>query len=91
MPDEQEHFYILSQTKIFFHLGRLVALSIAQGGSGLPCLSVNTYSYLCGMDIESLTQNNMEVPESNIVDLITEVNCIVLCTTVSTDDQRKAH
>lgn len=53
-------------------------MSIAQGGSGLPFLSPNTYEYLTTGDISSVTPNSSEVPDSDVVDLITkvgEVNC----------------
>ena len=59
-------------------MGRMVAVSIAQGGSGLPCLSCSTYSYLRGEDVSAIPPNTSEVPDSNVMELITKVRINVV-------------
>ena len=51
----------------------MVAVSIAQGGSGLPCLSPNTYAYLSGQEIACTPPISLEVPDSCMLELITKV------------------
>ncbi len=51
---------------MFYHLGRLVATSIGQGGSGLPCLSPGTYAYLCGSNVAEIMPTSDEVRGSDI-------------------------
>ena len=51
----------------------MIAMSIAQGGGGLPCLSPSTYAYISGQEMASITPNPLEVPDSHILELITKV------------------
>ena len=64
------------QDKVYYHLGRVVAVSIAQGGSGLPCLSGSTFAYLSGQEIACISPNPSEVPDSCMLELITKVNIV---------------
>lgn len=39
--------------KKYFYAGQLIALSLANGGPGFPCLAETVYSYLCyGLDLK---------------------------------------
>ena len=41
---------ILFQTNKFLYVGRLMAISLVQGGSGFPFFAQPMYEYLCGVD-----------------------------------------
>ena len=61
------------QDQTYLHLGRIVAVSIVQGGGGLPCLSPNTYVYSSGQEIACIPPNTLELPDSCMLELITNV------------------
>lgn len=52
----------------------MVAVSIAQGGSGLPCLSPNTYANLSGQEIACTPPISLEVPDSCMLTKVIIIN-----------------
>ena len=58
------------KAKHFESLGKLIAMSLSQDGSGFPFLSATTYKYIVGGDISRLNPTDEEVPDIEIRQLV---------------------
>lgn len=64
---------ILFQTNKFLYVGRLMAMSLVQGGSGFPFFAQPMYEYLCGVDPSSVNISVNDVPNSDAALLLQKV------------------
>ena len=64
---------ILFQTNKFEHVGKLMAMSLIQGGSGFPYLAPPMYDYLCGKDAISIEVSAEDVPSIDVTQLLQKV------------------
>ena len=55
-----------TQVRNFYNLGRYSAMSIIQGGSGLPFLAELVYNYLCTGECTGLAIQTEEVPDPTV-------------------------
>ena len=60
----------------YFHVGRMVAMSIVHGGPGPRCFSENFYHYLVGK-VKTIEAPIADVPDPDLRNVLLEV--IVLC------------
>ena len=59
--------------KKYFYAGQLIALSLANGGPGFPCLSEAVYSYLCyGLNLRVYPSMD-DLPDDDIKDKLEQV------------------
>ena len=59
------------QTKKFYHVGRLMAISLVQGGSGFPFFAPPVYQYLCGVEMPTIELQ--DVPNFEVISLLEKV------------------
>ena len=57
----------------FYHVGRLMAMGITQGGSGFRFMATCLYSYLCGTSLSTIMIPDEEVPSYEVKRLIEQV------------------
>ena len=67
----------MSQNKKFLHIGRLMAMGIVQGSSGVPFFSPPVYEYLCGSDMLSVAVTLEDVPVYEVRELLNKVICLL--------------
>ena len=60
----------------YFHVGRMVAMSIVHGGPGPRCFSENFYHYLVGK-VKTIEATIADIPDPELRNVLLEV--IVLC------------
>ena len=60
----------------FFLIGKLIAMSILQGGFGFPVLHPTAYNYLVKGDYVGQVVNDEDVPDFQIRQLLQEVYII---------------
>ena len=53
------------QTKTYYHVGRLMAISLVQGGSGFPFVAPPVYQYLCGVEMPTIELQ--DVPNFEVI------------------------
>ena len=58
--------YITLQQRQCYHLGVLVAMSILQGGCGIPCLSSSVYNYIAYGTCTSAGVNSCDNPDDTV-------------------------
>ena len=83
----------MSQNKKFLHIGRLMAMGIVQGSSGVPFFSPpvyeylqdtlgarshHIYEYLCGSDMLSVAVTLEGVPVYEVRELLNKVICLLV-------------
>ena len=61
------------QTKKFYHLGRLMSMSLVQGGSGFPFFAPPMFKYLCGVEMSSIEVSQQDVPNLEVLSLLKKV------------------
>ena len=54
----------------FLHVGKLMALSLIQGGSSFPYFAEPMYDYLCGEDASSIKVSAEDVPSIDVAQLL---------------------
>ncbi len=64
----------IPQRKDFYNLGRFVAMSITQGGSGLPCLAEAVYTYFRTGQSTGISVTNEEIPDPTLRFICEKVN-----------------
>ena len=69
---------IVTKEKNFFHIGKLMAGALAQGGSGFPIFVPSLYNYMKGDDIDTNHVPIGEVPDYDIRNVIEKVCTITL-------------
>ncbi|KAL5457471.1 hypothetical protein EMCRGX_G034735 [Ephydatia muelleri] len=57
----------------YYHLGVLVAMSILQGGCGIPCLSSSVYNYIAYGTCTSAGVNSCDIPDLSLRDTVERV------------------
>ena len=70
--------FVKSQTKKFFYVGQLMAMSLVQGGSGFPFLAPPVYKYLCGQNIEDILVTFEDISDIEISMFLTKVSTLSL-------------
>ena len=65
---------IVLQNKKFLHIGRLMAMGVVQGSSGVPFFSPPVNEYLCGKDVLSITVTLQDVPLYEVRELLNDVS-----------------
>jgi len=63
----------LQQRNEFYHLGQYIAMSVVQGGCGLPCLAEPVYEYICSGKCTNLDVDNEEIPDPDLKFVIQKV------------------
>lgn len=63
----------LQQRNELYHLGQYIAMSIVQGGCGLPCLADPVYEYICSGKCTYLDVDNEEIPDSKLKFVVQKV------------------
>lgn len=58
---------------MFFKIGMLMGVLLAQGGSGFPFFAPSQYQYICSGDVRSVAAGRSEVPHQHIDDVIDKV------------------
>lgn len=66
--------YITFQQRQYYHLGVLVAMSILQGGCGIPCLSSSVYNYIAYGTCTSAGVNSCDIPDLSLRDTVERVS-----------------
>ena len=61
------------QSNKFEKVGKLMALSLAQGGGGFPFFATSFYDYLCRKDVNSICIDIDQVPDYEACDLLDKV------------------
>ena len=62
----------------YFYAGQFIALSLANGGSGFPCLSETVYSYLChGLDLKVYPTVD-DLPDTDMKEQLEKVSNICM-------------
>lgn len=69
------------QTKKIYNVGRLMAMSLVQGGSGFPFFAPPMYQYLCGMEMSSIAVSTQDVPNLEVLSLLEKVHDFLYLTT----------
>lgn len=60
----------------YFYAGKMISLSLANGGPVFPCLSETVYSYIChGLNF-TIRPTMEDLPDSDIKGQLEEVTCI---------------
>ena len=57
---------LFSQRKKFFYMGQLMAMSLAQEGSGFPYIAPPVYEYLCGAQLSTIDPTVEDVPNLEV-------------------------
>ena len=63
------------QADKFYHVDKLMAMAIVQGGSGFPFFASSVYAYLCGSPLAAIKVPTEEVPNFEVKVLLDQVNC----------------
>ena len=61
------------QRRDYFTLGKIVSVSILQGGPGLPFISREVFQYIGGCDITAICPDTENIPDSDVFLLAQEV------------------
>ena len=67
------HFMTVLQSKKFYYVGKLMAMGLANGGSGYPYMAPPMFEYLCGADIAEICVTDLDVPNLEVRQLIQKV------------------
>ena len=72
-----------TQERKFYYVGQLVAMSLAQGGSGFPFFAPSVFKYLKGDSIYGISVPVCEVPDMEVRAVLEKVqssiSCLQLC------------
>ncbi len=61
------------QSNTYYKIGVLMAVSLAQGGSGFPFLYEGVYEYLSGKDLALVTAEPSAIPDYIVQDIVYKV------------------
>ena len=64
----------LTQMKDLYNLGRYIAMSVAQGGSGFPFLAEPVYKYLCTGECTGIQLSNEDAPDPTLKFVLEKVS-----------------
>lgn len=73
----QHNFICLFQDKAYFYLGQYAAMSILQGGNGLPFFSECVYRYFAYGVYTKIDVSIEEIPDSTLEWVVQKVRCTV--------------
>ena len=72
--------------RVFYMAGMFVALSLANGGPGLECLSETIYSYLCfGLREGKIIPKIDDIPDVDVKEHMLKVTAVFVCVSLIVD------
>ena len=57
---------LIFQNQKFYHIGQLMAIALAQGGSGFPYIAPSVFKYMSGINISDVAVTIAEVPNFEV-------------------------
>lgn len=64
--------FLAAEDNEYFHIGRMIAVSIVHGGPGLCCLSPNLFLYLIGK-VKTIDAPVEDIPDDEVKKALLEV------------------